>query len=567
MHSHPLTIAGRFATYPSTLHLPKGSFTEPITALLSNSSNKHVTEVAHRIFGGPGLPFSPATPVSKRHLPQSPIKLDASQHKMGEVEGDVYLATVMPGVYAAVMSTLVEVRKRLGARWLQDLLQKEGGPRVLDAGAGGAGILAWREVLEAEWRLMKEGEREEGEEEGRLEEEKGEEEGEEKKQEQEQEQPPPLGKSTVVTGSGALRQRVSQLLDNTTFLPRLPDYLHAPPASKTALDGEEEPAPQRKQYDVVIAPHTLWPLREEYQRRDQVENLWSLLEPEGGVLIILEKGLPRGFEVIAGARQRLLDHHISIPPSTLSTDDSETGATQLEPEKGMIIAPCTNHTRCPMYLRPGLQSGRKDFCHFTQRFIRPPYLQRILGASERNHEDVQFSYVAVRKGHDERDHGLVQGETATEAAFVGHEDTTTPTINTLSLPRSVLPPLKRSGHVILDVCTPAGRLERWTVPKSFGREAYRDARKSHWGDLWALGAKIRVPRRARLGKKELDGGGGGDGGGLTRRQIKNAKNVFEVDVAESGSVSGVRLVKGRRVGEGKRTRGGREPRFLKEEDL
>lgn len=539
MHSHPLTVAGRFATYPATLQLPKASFTEPITALLSNTSNKHVSEVAHRIFGGPGLPFSPATPVSKRHLPQTPLKLEASQHKMREIEGDVYLATVMPGVYAAVMSTLVEVRKRLGARWLRDLLRKEGGPRVLDAGAGGAGILAWREVLEAEWQVMREDD-------GSLKEQS------------------PLGKSTVVTGSSALRHRASQLLENTTFLPRLPDNIHTP-SKPESLDGD--PIPQRKQYDVIIAPHTLWSLREEYQRKDQVENLWSLLDPNGGVLIILEKGLPRGFEVIAGARQRLLDHHISIPSSSSTTDDPESSScssSSSQQERGMIIAPCTNHTTCPMYLRPGPQSGRKDFCHFTQRFIRPAYLQRILGATERNHEDVQFSYVAVRKGHDERDHRLVQGESATEAAFVGHENSTL-AVNTLSLPRSILPPLKRSGHVILDVCTPAGRLERWTVPKSFGRAAYRDARKSQWGDLWALGAKIRVPRTPRLGKKNLDDGGGERG--LTRRETKNAKNVFEVDVAESGSVSGVRLVKGRRVREGKRTKGGREPRLLNEEDL
>lgn len=530
MPLHPLTIAGRFATYPSTLQLPKTSFTDPITALLSNSSNKHVSEVAHRVFGGPGLPFSPATPVSKRHLPQTPIKLEASQSKMGEIEGDVYLATVMPGVYAAVMSTLVEVRKRLGARWLRDLLRQDGGPRVLDAGAGGAGILAWREVLEAEWQLMRD-------EDAGLEEQT------------------PWGKSTVVAGSLALRQRASQLLENTTFLPRLPDYVHGNTSSSSSSSAsldEESSGPQRKQYDVILAPHTLWSLREDYQRKDQVENLWSLLDPNGGVLIMLEKGLPRGFEVIAGARQRLLDHHISIPSSTNDPESPIITTPRQQQEKGMIIAPCTNHTKCPMYLRPGPQHGRKDFCHFTQRFIRPTYLQRILGATERNHEDVQFSYVAVRRGHDEREHGLVQGESATEAAFEGHDEatttsttTTTSTVHTLSLPRSILSPLKRSGHVILDVCTPAGRLERWTVPKSFGKEAYHDARKSQWGDLWALGAKIRVPRTPRLGKKAGD-----DDPGLNRRrQSKNAKNVFEVDVADPGTDNIVRLVKGRRVRE------------------
>jgi len=59
--------------------------------------------------------------------------------------------------------------------------------------------------------------------------------------------------------------------------------------------------------------------------------------------------------------------------------------------------------------------------------------------------------------------------------------------------------MKRRGHVILDVCTAKGEIERWTVPRSFGHQAYRDARKSRWGDLWALGAKTRIPRNLRLG--------------------------------------------------------------------
>jgi Predicted rRNA methylase len=65
--------------------------------------------------------------------------------------------------------------------------------------------------------------------------------------------------------------------------------------------------------------------------------------------------------------------------------------------------------------------------------------------------------------------------------------------------------MKRRGHVTFDLCTPAGKIERWTVPRSYSRQAYRDARKSHWGDLWALGAKTRVPRNLNLGDKHGEG--------------------------------------------------------------
>lgn len=171
-----------------------------------------------------------------------------------------------------------------------------------------------------------------------------------------------------------------------------------------------------------------------------------------------------------------------------------------------------------MYHISGHAKGRSDYCHFEQRYIRPPFLQRIIGAKDRNHEDVEFSYVAVQRGVDMRQtDSITQGKAATDAAFEGYEyddealtedaETATPAteipntppFNPLSLPRTVLAPMKRRGHVIFDLCTPEGKIERWTVPRSYSRQAYHDARKARWGDLWALGAKTRIPRNLKLG--------------------------------------------------------------------
>jgi ribosomal protein RSM22 (predicted rRNA methylase) len=496
--THPHTMTARSGTNPATLSLPKEQMIKPISELLARADMKHIRQAAEKAFGGKGLPYSSSTPASKKLLPQKHIGLDASQHRMSEIEADAYIAGVLPGTYASVMSTLVEVRKRLGSEWMRDLIFREGGegPRVLDAGAGGAGIMAWKEVLQAEWDVLKD----EGIVEGGN---------------------APSGRATVLTGSNPLRHRISKLLDNTTFLPRLPDYIHASNL-ETHLDGSA--AQGRKAFDVIIAPHTLFPLKEDFRRKNMVQNLWSLLDPNGGVLILIEKGLPRGFEAIAGARSLLLDSHISSPGDTAFESRIESADTErfIVKEEGMIIAPCTNHSKCPMYPIPGLSSGRKDFCHFGQRFIRPTYLQRLLGAKIRNHEDVKYSYVAVRRGVDARKatNSLMQGEEATLQSFEGYEEHDLPDAETemsveasdikfhpLSLPRSILPPLKRRGHVTLDLCTPSGKLERWTVPKSFSRTAYRDARKSKWGDLWALGAKTRTPRSPRLGRLGEDGKG------------------------------------------------------------
>lgn len=548
MRAHPLTVAGRFKPSPSTVFLPKETFVDPVSQLLTRANIKHLTESANRIFGGHGLPDSATTASASLGRGQKPIPLDPSQTDMGHIEADAYMAGVMSGTYAAVMSTLVEVRRRLGTEWIERLLEKKGGT-ILDAGSGGVGVLAWHEVLKAEWQRKHEDS-------GAI-----------------SHASAPLGKATVLVGSDTLRHRASTLLENTTFIPRLPDGI--------PTEEEVNPHQPRKVYDIVIAPHTLWPLKQSYLRKEQIEKYWSLLNPKGGVLILIEKGLPRGFEVVAAARQHLLDNHIASPGSEeveIPTKDhiSSLGDAKFtKKEVGMIIAPCTNHTACPMYHSPGISQGRKDFCFFSQRYIRPPYLQRILNAKDTNHEDVQFSYIAIQRGRDQRlalhdplGKGAVQDAETTDRAFEGHEWNsedelrTTADVSTLTFPRLILPALKRRGHIILDVCTPAGTLERWTVPRSFSKQAFRDARKARWGDLWALGAKTRISRNVRLGRPsdEFDKKG---------RRIKAPKKmVVEVGISERGE-EGTRIKKDGKHQQDRKIRGsgGRKGRRKQYDEL
>ena len=511
---HPLTREGKFETYPRAVILPEDEFVMPVRKILREFSNKHVKDMSERKFGGPGLPDSPLTPQSGIGKQQKPVQIDPSQHNIGEMEANAYMAVVMPPTYASLMSVLVETRKRLGSQWIHKLFAKEadGGHRILDAGSAGAGIIAWREVLRAEWERMHDSDT--------------------------NPPPAPQGDATVLTGSKALEKRSARLLDNTTFIPRLPD-----PDINYAKPEDAALAQSRKKFDVILAPHTLWHLNEEYLRRQVIQSLWSLLN-EGGVLILLEKGVPRGFEVLAGARRQLLARMI---PSQSDSDggDGSVFATELNsPDegpftkkgKGTIVAPCPNHAPCPMYPIPGVARARKDFCYFQQRYTRPDYLQRILGARERNYDDAEFSYVSVLKGYDLRETGdqeayystasngtipsigFGEGATATEDAFEGQAIDTypradlssqstefTPTF-TSRFPRAVFPAIKRKGHVSIDLCTPSGTIERWTIPKSYSTTAYRDARKARWGDLWAFGAKTRQSRNLRLGgtgSKEL----------------------------------------------------------------
>ncbi|KAH8885667.1 Rsm22-domain-containing protein [Thozetella sp. PMI_491] len=562
---HPLTLLGKFETSPSTLQLSQRTFVGPIATLLKRTDAKHLKQAAEKSFGAPGLPYSPSTPDLKHNIPMRGLGIEAGHHRMSEIEADAFIAAALPGIYASVMSVLVETRKRLGSNWLRGLINK-GGPRVLDFGAGGAGLVAWQEILDAEWAVLRD--------QGLV-----------------TELEPP-GKKTVVVGSDALRHRVSRFLHNTTFLPRLPDYLHSANLEDRQLDGTPV---AHKKYDIIIATHTLMSqVTKTYKRKAVIDNLWSMLSPEGGVLIILEKGHPRGFEAIANVRDRMLDKYI-IPPSATPPppDVLVDGEPPAQREPGMIIAPCTSHGKCPMYQTPGESPGRKDFCHFRQRYIRPPFLQKIVGATHKNHEDIKFSYIAVRRGaYDEQplistegqaqpelELPFVQGKETTLRAFAGYENAAADGVSPhpLTLPRLVLTPIKRRGHITIDVCTSEGQIERWTVPKSFSKQAYRDARKSDWGDLWALGAKTRVPRRVRVGRgsinaEEASQKNPNDGGVRSRRAAQQASaagrrgSVVELSVHPERGVLGAyeKFPAGRAPQERRMGKGGRK---LKVDDL
>lgn len=530
--SHPLTSLGRFATQPRTTFMPKETFVHPIEGVLSDYSNRHLKEACERAFGGPGLPDSPLTPRLAKARQQLPIPLLADQQSMGQGEANAFVSTIMPPTYASISASLVEVRKRLGASWLNKLLAKPGGPRVLDAGSGGVGIVAWREILQAHWNSLHTSDK----------------------------KPPkvPETKSVVLTGSDNLRHRATKLVENTTFVPRLPDV--AGTRQAPTLE-DDRPAQQRKQFDVIIASHSLFPLREEWERKQHVQNLWSLLSDDGGVLIILEKGIPRGFETVAAAREQILENYLAIPDGhktdySVDAQDQPLKGAPHKKSPGMIVAPCTNHDRCPMYRTTGVSHGRKDICSFQQRYIRPPFLQNILGAKDRNHDDVDFSYISFLKGKDLRTRTFSTWEHVNDPLSAPPSTQTVNTVKsqqkissriqtgfehydptfstshspppTHTLPRILGHPLKRKGHVTIDLCTPQAEIRRWLIPKSFSRQAYRDARKARWGDLWALGAKTNIPKNLKVGTpaKEMEKGEG-------LRKPRSRKERLEAKIAQA----------------------------------
>jgi ribosomal protein RSM22 (predicted rRNA methylase) len=192
--------------------------------------------------------------------------------------------------------------------------------------------------------------------------------------------------------------------------------------------------------DIVVASYSLSELATDTARRAHVRSMWELLNP-GGVLVLIEAGTPIGFKVVRGARSSILE--------------LRTGNNELDPN---VIAPCPHNNAC------GQPS--ESWCHFIQRVERTDILRSSKKASM-NWENEKFSYVAIVKGP------RPAFPLPVESPNVGLQES-----------RLVRQPIKRGGHVIMDACMPSGSIIRRTVARSDGRDLYKSARKSAWGDAF-----------------------------------------------------------------------------------
>lgn len=183
-----------------------------------------------------------------------------------------------------------------------------------------------------------------------------------------------------------------------------------------------------------------------------------------------------------------------------------------------VIAPCSHHNHCPLQLRHLDEDfKRRSWCHFPQMMQKPDWLidlkrgknlslswktstkklnkpNKMSGkgrTGSRNYELAQISYLVVQKEAETAENTLPKPNSTLEKS--------------LSWPRILNPPIKRDKHVMMDVCSPQGFFERWTITKSSDKQQYHDARKANWGDLWALQAKLKVPREVLYSSGDSEG--------------------------------------------------------------
>ncbi|ORY83190.1 mitochondrial small ribosomal subunit Rsm22-domain-containing protein [Protomyces lactucae-debilis] len=389
------------------------------------------------------------------------------------LEADAFLAGFMPQIYATSYTVLKELRKRLGEAWYPG--------RVLDAGVGpGIGALAFHQVYTAENPLVTD------------------------------ESVPRDTRLHVVVANQGMRDRADTIWKGQTD-------------AKVELFWKM-PGTRQKQYDLVLAPHTLLDAKGPNSQRDAiVKELWARVA-HGGVLLLLERGTPLGFEAVARAREILLRKSNKIAASTAEAADDlraagieadESSLNNTTDEACHVIAPCPHDGVCPLWMF-GHQPKRQQWCHFSQRLQRPEYLQRTKHAKT-NTEDCTYSYVMLRKGLTRPEQPIVKSRSLNDDLVspveeeLRHESIVS---SSYHWPRIILPPLKKHKHILLDVCSSGlssedamsaeSKLERMTIPKSQGTEQYRFARRSHWGDLLPFRGKTVVERPVvdRQGKRK-----------------------------------------------------------------
>lgn len=150
---------------------------------------------------------------------------------------------------------------------------------------------------------------------------------------------------------------------------------------------------QKDRYDMAVASFALSELTSDKNKIAAVQLMYEMLD-DGGVLVIVEAGSPRGSHIVRSARQLILD---SFNPSSgnnpLSTSSSSSGSAVIRPVLdpppnvkshedigAFVVAPCTHDKKCPL--------GDGVWCSFSQKVFS--------GMIRKAHEE-KFSYVVIQK--------------------------------------------------------------------------------------------------------------------------------------------------------------------------
>ncbi|KAJ2658898.1 37S ribosomal protein S22 [Coemansia sp. RSA 1200] len=371
----------------------------------------------------------------QRPAPQSlvrpSIRLKPHVLEFGRYETDAYVATVVPATYGPIFNVLLE---------LADRLPGFSPASVLDFGCGPAPVLwAAQEIWGPVGRYL----------------------GVDVSEEMLQ-----CAESLV---AGVPRHRRAQNIEFARYLAPFPTA-----TTSTSTDSSGNPdAGGTSRFDLVVAAFTLSDLPSDAMRKSTVETLWRRTRD---TLVLIDRGSPNSARMVGEARTQLLELERA---AAAAAGGSSKAAPPSSGEPTVDI-----HTFAPFANDlPDPTDRTTAWIHFSQR-IQRPMCTMLTKKSKTNVEDLRYTYVVMRRG--QRPPPAAQAENEPPAGPRGSR-TPVPRAQLARAAhhwaRAVLPPIKRKGHVIVDVATREGALQRWTFTRSHDRTAYRDARKARWGDL------------------------------------------------------------------------------------
>ncbi|KAI6136262.1 mitochondrial small ribosomal subunit Rsm22-domain-containing protein [Pisolithus sp. B1] len=317
------------------------------------------------------------------------------------------------------------------------------------------------------------------------------------------------------------------------------------------------------QNTVALSAFMLSSLPSQLSKKRMVKDMW---ESGAHTIILVDFNTKAGFENVAEARQLLLDlgckdlqdprsQHLSFRGShVVAPCPHDRPCPLYQPGASRLACGFSQRLQSPSFLRrtKHVKEGYEDIGYsyvVVQRGSRPNTAVEPVGrvgavGKEAMEREARARTAMLRelKRADEHQHGGqsasgvdVETEnqrhmwldvdavyTATTTSFPhGDENVpTNPTQAQISMtdlekalrreayrwPRLVFPPLKKSGHIIIDACTAEGKIMRLTIPKSQGKQPFYDARKSSWGDLFPHPPKNRPVERFQ--SAQFDNGNG-----------------------------------------------------------
>ncbi|KAG1754790.1 mitochondrial small ribosomal subunit Rsm22-domain-containing protein [Suillus paluster] len=491
---HRKSPAARFGSKKIGAVVMPTELQKSITALIDASDKIQLHSDATRLFFDESEGWDHSYDVKYRSYKQGARHSDR--------DGTAFASVVLPAHYSAICAVLHQVKHRLGPEWNVQ--------RVIDWGAGtGSGLWASMNTFQKPNITSEE---------------------------------PRLSTSNIFIYLGIDKREGlvaigKRLLRDTD--------LGALSATWQKSFREDDIIKRTEGRDTLaLSAFMLSTLQTPLARKKFVKELW---ESGAHTIVLIDHKTKAGFQNIAEAREYLLEM------GRKELNDPETADW---PVRGAhVVAPCPHDGSCPLYSGTSVSL----VCGFSQRLQRPPFVRLTKHARE-GHEDIEYSYVAIQRGprpstvgeglatqmgsigrvgavgREEAEQIRLKEERVTKELVLDtnhietrHEVETTdrttadiiPAENSEEVeaalrheafhwPRLVFPPLKKSGHIIIDACTSEGKIMRLTIPKSQGKQPFYDARKSSWGDIFPHPPKNRPQERIQSTRAKGEGGSRGD---------------------------------------------------------